>query len=206
MDFNSQALEASLYRDAKAGFETLIEKYADQGIYSLALYHSGSFGYILPTLATEQGLKQAVADYQQSEYYRDYSAQELQTILRWSPCDSPCHDEEELPMDASEPVLQQLNEEVDDLSMSDPDWEGKIDQLWQAYMQICLNVLQRLDQDGVFAALPRNSFTLNLLCGDQDEEERIKWAFQLNPQAVADGYARDVKAAWDLESRRYADV
>ena len=196
-------LEAALYQDSKTAFSLLIDQYADQGIYSLALYHSGSFGYILPTLATEQGLKQVVASYQQSDYYRDYSEEELQTILRWSPCDSPFHDEDELPMDASEPVLQQLSEEVDDLCMTDPDWNAKIQRYWQDYMQVCLKVLHQLDQDGVFAALPRESFTLNLLCGDQSEDERIKWAFQLNPEAVAEAYARDVKAAWDIEERHF---
>ena len=55
-------------------------------------------------------------------------------------------------------------------------------------IDVCIRVLKRLDAEGVFGAGERREgIVLNVLMGDQSDEERLKYAKLLNPASV---YAR----------------
>ncbi len=86
------SLEFAIAKDCTAQFQSIINEYKDEGIYSLCLYHNGDCtSYFMVSFATESGLTEAAESY--LKYDPDQSLEDHRGDLRWSPCDSPYHDD-----------------------------------------------------------------------------------------------------------------
>lgn len=151
------------------------------------MYNSGDdWCYLCPTVSTESGLEEIAYEYKQNESYQDQSLDFLKQDLRWSPCDSPLHDEYFEEMPNTQELLTPISELMYELYEA-----GNIeasDQIHNYLVELCLNTLNRLQKEGVFDALERTAFTLNLVNGDQSDEERLERAKALNPPSVYDRY------------------
>lgn len=181
VEFDFNQFHYLLYHECKKIFPKIIAELSDENIYSIALYSSGSsWVYLFPTVATEKGLSEAVAKYRQDEYYQNQSIDALEARLRWSPCDSPRHITYASSLKESEKMLRQVDGLMDKYWENAQDW--KCNELHQQLVHVCLDVLSLLDREGIFKRLQRSSLVLNLLNGDQSDEERLERARILNPQ------------------------
>ena len=180
MNTKLDQFESALFKESQEAFLDIIEKFGNEEIYSMCLFNSGdSWNYILPSFATKAGLRQVASKYKESEYYQEKSIETLERDLKWNPCDSPRHEMYVNALSKSEGYLRKvvliMNEYWDD---------GREREYWRIHeklVSICINCLQKLENDDVFIKLKRQSFVLNLLNGDQTEEERLERAEQLNP-------------------------
>ncbi|MCP3875098.1 MAG: DUF4303 domain-containing protein [Desulfobacteraceae bacterium] len=191
MSFDFNKFHSVLFNECKRIFFIILEELSHENIYSLALYNSGdNWGYLFPTVATKKGLSEVAAEYQKDEYYQNQSMDELEADLKWSPCDSPRHVNYESTLKESEKLLQQAEDMMEEYW--DNHQEDKCDELHQQLVQTCLDVLKRLDSEGIFQAIDRTSFVLNVLNGDQSDEERLERAKLLNPEQVFKQYELEI--------------
>lgn len=110
----------------------------------------------------------------------------LKAILKWEPRDSPHHDRYVSMLPKTEKMLLEALE-MDELM------EEKDHNLFhERVTHICMDVLSQLDREGTFGALDRSSFVLNLLNGDQSDEERVERAKALNPENVFLWYKHEI--------------
>ncbi len=192
MSFDLKIFQNVLYNECKNIFPKIIKELSHENIYSLALYNSGdSWGYLFPTVSSVVGLHEVATDYKEKKYYQDQSIRELEADLKWSPCDSPHHINYESTLEESEKTLQQIEEIMGEYW--DNNQEDKCEKLHQNLVQICLKVLMQLDTEGVFNAIDRSSFVLNLLNGDQSDEERLERAKILNPKQIFNKYKTEMQ-------------
>jgi hypothetical protein len=191
MKFDLNEFEKILYEEGKAIFPKIIEDCEHEGIYSLALYNSGdSWAYLFPTVATKKSLSYVAAEYKKDDYYKDKTIESLEADLKWSPCDSPRHENYESSMSETDKIVELASGHLDNLF--DDGKENECDELHQKIVKTCLKVMNRLESEGVFGKLERSSFVLNLLNGDQTDEERLERAKVLNPDSVYQSYKNEI--------------
>jgi len=192
LNFEIKEYEATLYEESKKAFQKIIKEQTDNQIYSLGFYTSGdSWGYLFPIVCTQKGIEEVASQYKKDDYYKDKSISYLINYLKWSPCDSPLHEEylEELPkieemlVSVSEFMFQIYCDGQEEASAS----------IEQSLIQATIRVLIRLQEDGVFSSLDRSTFTVNLINGDQSNEERLERAKMMNPKAVYEAYENDLR-------------
>lgn len=175
MTFDFDRFKMVLYSECKSVFSSIIKELASEDIYSVALYYSGDdWLYLFPTVSTKSGLSKVVIKYKEKEYFQNKPIDELEATLKWSPCDSPHHEDYVSALSQTDKILLQA-QFMDEL-MEEENYEAFNLRL----IKICMNVLKQLDTDGIFDPLDRSSFVLNLLSGDQSEEERLERAKILN--------------------------
>lgn len=191
MSIDLEEFENTLYQECENVFPKIINDLKDENIYSLALYNSGdSWGYLFPTVATYKGLKEVALSYKNDESYQEETIEYLQNDLKWSPCDSPRHESYVDTLPKSKILLQKVADIMEEYW--DKDQEEECEKLHNQLVQSCLNVLKVLENNGVFSKLERTSYALNVLNGDQSDEERIERAEFLNPTSVASKYAKEI--------------
>lgn len=177
MTFCFDGFKMLLYDECKSIFSNIIKELASEDIYSIALYYSGDdWLYLFPTVSTKNGLSKVVVKYKKNENYQDKYTDELEATLKWSPCDSPYHEDYLSALPQTDKMLLQA-QFMDEL-MEEENYE----EFDLRLVGICMDVLKQLDLDGAFESLDRSSFALNLLSGDQSEEERLERAKVLNPE------------------------
>jgi len=111
-------LEDTIAQEFEAACTTIIANNPSLHLYSLGLYYH-SWDYILPTYSTQEGLAQVAKSYAiDSEVEIELEKESL----RWSPCDSPHHGEDELEymMPITEALLEGFSSLID---MADPMYE-----------------------------------------------------------------------------------
>ena len=183
MNLTVKLLEETLYTCAKQAFTKIIEKLSDEKIYCLALYTAGGLEYLTTTCSTYQGLERVAKKYKQKEHYAGISLEQLQNWLKWSPCDSPHHLAFKEEMKNVDKLMYQLSEKSYELYSNDE--HEASESLDQEIVDAIIRVLQKLDKEGVFGNdRVREGIVVNLLKGDQSDEERFYFAKQLNPQSV----------------------
>lgn len=186
--------KATLHREASEVFPTIIKDLADEGIYSLALYNSGdTWSYLFPTVSTRRGLQSVFEAYRAegAMFGADMTDEQLIQSLKWSPCDSPHHDEDYgntlVQTEALlEPISNAAYESLDDHE------DNFFYHLHESLVAATLEVLQQLRKDGVFAGLDPDEFVLNLLNGDQGDDERLVRARVLNTAPAYQRYADEL--------------
>jgi hypothetical protein len=195
MNFDIAKFKETLLRECEVAIPKIISDLRHENIYSIALYTDGDqWRYIFPTVSTYAGLSEAAAKYKKMEYYAHCSIRELEKDLKWSPCDSPRHSDyaSTLPGTANliDPVciiMQELYDEKND------DWK-KSEELHSTLVEATLEVLDTLDKQGCFAKeIARESIIVNLLNGDQSNEERLARAKRLNPARVYQSYLEEIE-------------
>jgi len=191
MDINFEALYDVLLKECENVFPSIIDKLNKEKIYSIALYNDGGeWKSLYPTLSTYDGLNSVISEYRKDDYYSDQSDEELFKDLKWSPCDSPMLEDYFGTLPESQVLLDSIAEVMSKLF--DEDKEDEYEKLEDEIIKVCLKVLQSLDEKGVFNKLERSSFVLNLLTGDQSDEERLESALLINPKPVFDRYALEI--------------
>ena len=191
MSFDFQGFSETLYRESVEAIPRMFDALRHEQVYSWALYSSGDeWCYLFPTVSTVTGLQRAAQQYRSTPRYERFSLEELECALKWSPCDSPHHGAYAESMPATAGLIGPVVEKMQSLD------EHEAAELDGALVEICLQVLERLDADGHFGVgMAREAVTVNLLNGDQTDEERLARARRLNPARVYDRLRDDVTAA-----------
>jgi len=145
----------------------------------MALYTAGELGYVAPTAMSEEGLAEVVASYRKKPRYASKTDEELAASLRWSPGDSPHHDECDF-----EGVNDRMNELALVLRGIDVTTDRpRFDALVARTHEVFYRVLHQLDQEGCFGTGPeRDQIFISMMMGDQDRSV-LTLGERLNPQA-----------------------
>jgi len=180
--------EDTLYNEAKLTFPKMIAEYKAEKVYMLGFYHSGCFSYIFPIALTEADLLD-------------------KPKLRWFECDAKHHCEYEGGTSKANELLNDFSEVIiygDDFEDMDEeeidDWdeeedEKKVEAYYHFVEQSVANVFTRLEEEGIFNELgDRNSYILNLVCGDQSWEDKLNYAKRVNPESALIQLVSDVKS------------
>jgi hypothetical protein len=168
-------LQAELSEATLAAARRVVADYSREGIYSFALYTSGGCEYVLATFSTIVGLERVASAYLEKEQYRkDWG--NLPTAMRhlkWSPCDSPYHQNLTSLFEKSQELLDVIN------GSESSESEAEFMVRCEALDNVFLESLRQVRSSGLFDA----SVVLNLLRGDQSDEERLENAALLNEKA-----------------------
>lgn len=187
---NFDRLQQALYDHGLAAVPRIRAVRPNDSFYSFAFYTSGEYGYAFLTASSHEGLDEVVADYLSNPSYSHQNPVHLRTTLKWSPCDSPLH---ELCAEAS----QELDEVMTEVSEAFPDIDDKktFDEFVRRVDGAFIGALRQLDSEGRFGSgQERAGIVLNLLMGDQSDEERIHFASQLNPPGIVAAFAEELAA------------
>ena len=188
-------VEDELYRQGLAGFRRIRDGHPKDTFYCFAFYTNGEFNYVALTASTLEGLDKVAQDYKKKPPYKAMSIEDLRLDLKWSPCDSPLHGAAEDVLTVLDPLMQAVSAELD--RRFDLNDEGKSFDEFVAQVRACFaNALKRIDAEGVFGrGEDRRKVVVNLLMGDQSDEDRIGFAERVNPAASAKMLKEDLKAA-----------
>jgi hypothetical protein len=181
--FDFQKLYDLVYVASKAAFVSIQHAHENESFYVFALYTTGDLAFIVPTTSTEEGLTIAAQKYSKLNNYRNFSLEELREDLRWSPCDSPLHGE-------GEEYFVEVNNFVSNVPLildaipTEESW-SEFNDFVDRFLGVCINVLKQLDNEVIFGeGEKRNSAVINILMGDQSDQERLKFAKILNPSSI----------------------
>jgi hypothetical protein len=142
-----------------------LKKHINETFYSVALYTSGEYLYLVDTISTTQGLQQVAQQYLKDKFYRKQWKSSLEVgmaQLKWSPCDSPYHCEFEEHLAEADSILNSIWAEADQESIQESLNTCK------KIHDTCIAVLLRIRAAGIF---DENEVVFNLLMGDQSDEE-----------------------------------
>jgi hypothetical protein len=176
VDFRA-TLEEVAVRAASAA----VEQYESEEIYCFALYSSSSLEYVFPTLLTEAGLSEVAAGYRTTRHGKeDVSDLDFRSMLRWSPCDSPRHESlaDVKGIDKANKLLGSFWKSVD--TASDEAFVDAENAVHDAMVQVLLVVRER----GIF----QGRVALNVLKGDQSDEEKRAFSRRLNADDIHDWF------------------
>ena len=190
--FDFDGFASCLYDAAKAAFSAIQRTHEGEAFYSFALFTSGDMAYVFPTASTEQGLTQVAHQYFEKGEATGSNLQQERDSLRWSPGDSPLHMEGQPFFEA----VNKLTATIGDIVGEFPEdsWD-EFDAFVAQFMTVCINVLKRLDAEGLFGRDDqRNAITLNILMGDQSDEEMLKYAKLLNPPPAYERFRKELSS------------
>lgn len=188
---NLNNFKESLKNSARKEFEIIKANHKGEKFYSFALYTSDSFNYFSTTAASDEQFQNVLKNYRGSNpgTYDDYDADYYS--LKWSPCDSPIHDETE--------IIKEVDESLSVIKAENGIYDNEDSEFgWLRYMycveKIALEVLAELDEEGIFGiGADREKVAINLLMGDQSNEDRLKYAAILNPKESFIMYEKEMK-------------
>ena len=139
------------------------------------------------TASTEEGL--AVVT---EKYLADEGGDPMVTraYLRWSPCDSPLHQEGVSLLPKSELLRTSGPDPYDD------SLEGQ--ETIALVFDVSVDVLKQLDREKLFGGDgERAELLLGIWMGDQSDEERIQFAQLLNPIPIVQRFVKELKEGND---------
>jgi hypothetical protein len=150
--------------------------------YSFGLYTTELAEYLIVTASTEEGLAVATEKYL-ARNGRDPTL--TRASLRWSPCDSPIH-EETSELLAKSAALRAAGPEPYDETKESVDTVSFL-------FDVAVDVLRQLDRERLFGTdLERVRLVLGIWKGDQSDEERVEFARRLNPESVLQRFAKEL--------------
>ncbi len=185
MTLDLAQLHAVLKDATRQAFADLRRQHPQERFYAFALYTNDVGQYIVPSANTEEGLARHAA----RAARHDGAAVALhRASLRWSPCDWAYHvDASLIPFFAG--VERLLAEGPAPYDLDDEACEQQVSGVFET----CLTVLEELDAEGVFGrGHERAALVINLLMGDQSDEERRERARRLNPPAPYTRFAQEL--------------
>ncbi|KAB8140358.1 DUF4303 domain-containing protein [Chloroflexia bacterium SDU3-3] len=173
--FDTLSFTKVIHKLVQDVFHELTAAVGNEHIYVFALYTNDEGSYVLPTANTQEALERTALQQSQStpELHTYY-----QQSLRWSPCDWEYHES------GSETALAAVN------NLLDSGWDDDYTSFLfdpDLIEHCCISALQQLQREKFFDNLAQGSPPLlNLLKGDQSNEERLTFAALLNsPEACA---------------------
>lgn len=189
---NFAKLQHALYEHGKVAILHARALRPNDTFYSFAFYTSEEFAYAFMTAASHEGLDEVVTAYLQKPQYANQSLVKLRQSLKWSPCDSPLHGLYELISEELDHIMSEVSEAY--LAIDDDRKSGRFaDEIEASF----LNALQQLDSEGLMGTSEqRNGLVLNMLMGDQSDEDRLRLASFVNPPAVVVAFAADLSLGY----------
>lgn len=188
-------LEDDLYRHGLAGFRRILSAYPEDEFYCFAFYTNGEFNTVALTASTYKGLGEVAAEYKRKPRYEEMSLADLELDLKWSPCDSPLHDADDNYLTDLEPSMERVSEELDRRVDLNDDWKS-FEEFEGQVRDRFAGALKRIDAEGVFGlGDDRAKVVVNLLMGDQSDEDRIAFAERVNPPESVQMLKQDLEAA-----------
>ncbi|HWZ91496.1 MAG TPA: DUF4303 domain-containing protein [Polyangiaceae bacterium] len=182
-------IDRNLFRDTllaelRSAWQSLRAARPAERFYSFGLYTTELAEYLMVTASTEEGLTVATEKYL-ARNSRDPNL--TRASLRWSPCDSPIHEEASdlLPKSAALRAAgpnpyDETQESVDTVSF---------------LFDVAVDVLKQLDRERLFGTgLERARLVLGIWKGDQSDEEHLEFARRLNPKSVLERFAQELDA------------
>ena len=188
MELDFQTFTRLLMDNLEAAYSALGRRFPGHQLYSFGPYTTGTFEYLVPTASSDRGLAEAVATYKQGKSYAATPVETLALQLKWSPCDSPLHEEVSFEdevtafMERAAEGLRSAYEEEDHAACRELDES--------VHVAMC-TALKTLDLRGVFGTGAERPL-INIWKGDQSEQERISFAEILNPAPVVDGFRAEL--------------
>jgi hypothetical protein len=177
-----QMFRDTLLTEFQLAWQVLREAHPTDHFYSFGLYTTPLAEYLMVTASTEEGLSIVTEHYLASD---GGDASLTRASLRWSPCDSPLHQEG-----------TDLLPKAQLLRANGPDpYEDTIesDEAVALVFEVAVDVLKQLDNEKIFGTdLERSRLVLGIWMGDQSDEERIEFARQLNPKRVVERFAKEL--------------
>lgn len=188
-------LEDELYLHGLASFRRIRETHPKDTFYCFAFFTNGEFSYVAVTASTDEGLEKVAKEYKKKPSYKAMSIEDLRIDLKWSPCDSPLHGKAEDVLTALDPLMRgvavELNRRFD---LKD---DGKSFDEFASQVRGCFaNALKRIDAKSVFGnGNDRKRVVVNLLMGDQSDEDRLTFAERVNPSESVKMLKHNLEAA-----------
>ncbi len=179
-------LQQALYEHGLLAIARIRSLRPTDSFYSFAFYTSGSFGYAFLTASSYEGLDEAVETHSQNPNWHKHNIIELRKSLKWSPCDSPLHAiyDEHCDLDV---VMNQVQDAFCDCN------DDEVFEFVNGVKGAFLGAMRQLDAEGKFASnLERQNIVLNILQGDQSDEDRIRFASHLNPPDVVNRFITEL--------------
>jgi hypothetical protein len=187
---NFDRLQEALYQHGLAAIPRIRSHRPSDSFYSFAFYTNDEFSYAFLTASTEQGLDEVVAEYRQEPLYAQKDPAQLRTNLKWSPCDSPLHEFCEEGAIELDEIMTEVSEAFPDVDDEEAfgDFVGRVEEAF-------LSALKQLDTEGRFGTpAERDQVVINLLMGDQSDEDRTRLASELNPPEVVARFTEELAA------------
>jgi len=176
-----QKFEDDLVQYGRSAFERIRAQRPNDRFYSFAFYTTGEFGYVAVTASSEEGLREVAKKYKAMDMYSSVPIDDLATELRWSPADSPLHTLDGNHLEELDPTMGKIVRDFDSLGVENPQFYEFCERVENSFC----GALRRLDADGVFGTgAAREAVTLNLLMGDQSDEQRFANAAKVNPPHI----------------------
>lgn len=205
--------EEELYIHGLGAFRKIREMRPDDHFYCFAFFTSGEFAYMAATASSYEGLKEVAQQYKQMERYSHKELDTLRHELKWSPCDSPLHQECGGIIEPFQALMDQISRELLSIPVVNDDW-SEFEQYVSQVDSAVEKALRRIDEEGVFGSgTERGGVVVNLLMGDQDDRTRIEFAKRVNPpESVqmltddlcrAESYFQSLSAKPDREQFEY---
>ena len=183
-------LRSALESATLEAFRRSAERHRDERIYCAALYTSNGYEYVCDTISTFEGLNLVAKEY--------LSRRPLSTLeeemrkLKWSPCDSPYHLE-------NEHLFVESTRLLDEIWLSArQDTEHDSDRAFREIHVVFVEVLRKVRASGIF----NSSCLVTLLAGDQSNEARVVNSEEVNDSVVC----RAFEAELDLDADRLAKL
>ncbi|WP_288130041.1 DUF4303 domain-containing protein [Microbulbifer sp.] len=207
-----EKLRLSVEKESRQAFLEIIDTSKNLHLYSIGLYYSaGSWSYLCPTYASEEGLTHAAEN---ALRHSPASVQEIKASLRWSPCDSPHHDEERLEqmMPETESLLNSLGSFCDEFDpyIAPHLWpEGSDDEIYynlirDAHERIRVAVTEGMDNAVQDESLKKffetTKCALILTAGDISESDFLRNIKPLNDYEAFYRVSIDLAEASDAQT------
>lgn len=169
--FQEQLIDA-----LRADCTELIKHIGAERLYAVALVTDSDAGTVYLGMNTEESLQRRV-EYYNREMDGGYSSDH--PTLRWMPDEWGYSDSD---------LGRSCLVEVSNMLLNREDYS---DESRTAFYEAATRALQKLDEEGVFASIPRSSLTLFVSVTDDDEAEQVEddSAKLLNPQEVYQQFA-----------------
>lgn len=200
----------------RVSFLDLQERYHQESFYAFGLFTTLDYDELYITANTEAGLTRQSEAYlskqDQNSLYVGYDLDEIKIMLRDMPTDWAYHHPDDYD-DLFQPIHEACQSRRQQIKQIQQHYYQKLDnpnQLAQIikplndqFLSMCLDVLHKLDQEGIFNVYqPRESIRINLLLGNQSENERREFCYALNPPTVFKAYEEELAA----RDRLYAEM
>ena len=205
-ELDSSLLLSTLRTELRAAWKAIHAAHAQDRLYGFGVYTTDSAGYLMVTAFSEAGLDAAVADSLASKRGQGRDPALQRQCLRWSPADSPLHEEGADLLPESNQLVQELEapaDEDDDFGADDFDEDADFDDVdvddvdldaaAAEVFEICVQALQEMDEEGLFGTgAERERLVLCVWKGDQSNLERHDFAKMLNPPTVAKRFGEEM--------------
>lgn len=182
------AIDPTLFRqtllaELRSAWQRLRQAHPNEHFYSFGLYTTELAEYLMVTASTEEELSVVTERYLAS---KGGDPTLTRASLRWSPCDSPLH-EEGASLLAQSGLLRAAGPDPYDETQEADDAVALV-------FGTAVDALEQLDQEGIFGAdLERARLIVGVWKGDQSDEERIAFARQLNAASAVQRFAKELE-------------